>query len=146
MKRNNKGQGDGSAVPHETDRTVPLSRVKKTDFIVIAVFLAAAGILWGVLNLNQKSGKTADIYVKGEYYTTLPLDKDTVYSPAEVPNVKIEIKDGKVGFIESDCPDKVCINTGFLHTAGQTAVCLPNAVSVTVRGGNDEDELDSVVR
>ncbi len=146
MKRNNKGQGDGSAVPKETDRTVPLSHVKKTDFIVIAVFLAAAGVLWGVLNLNQKSGKTADIYVKGEYYTTLPLDKNTVYSPAEVPNVKIEIKDGKVGFIESDCPDKVCINTGFLHTAGQTAVCLPNAVSVTVRGGNDEDELDSVVR
>ncbi len=123
-----------------------MKKPKIADFIVIAVFLAAAGIAYGVLNLNKTGGKTADIYVKGEFYTALPLDKNTVYTPEAAPSVKIEVKDGKVGFIESDCPDKICIHTGFLDISGQTAVCLPNAVSVVVRGGKTEDEVDSIVR
>ncbi|MBR6399606.1 MAG: NusG domain II-containing protein [Firmicutes bacterium] len=111
--------------------------MKKFDFLVILGFLAAAGLAFALLGLAGSGGKTADVYVKGKYYDTLPLDKDTVYIPKDVPSVKIEVRDGKVGFIESDCPDKVCIHTGFLGTAGQTAVCLPNAVSVIVRGGDD---------
>ena len=119
--------------------------MKKTDVLVIAVFLAAAGIIYGVLNFDKKGGKTADIYVKGEFYENIPLDKDRIYTPAAVPSVKIQVKDGKIGFTESDCPDKVCIHTGFLSTEGQTAVCLPNAVSVIVRGDDDEG-VDTVVR
>lgn len=118
--------------------------MKRTDLIVIAVFLALAGIAYGILNINKTDGKTADIYVKGEYYDTVSLDKDTVYIPADVPSVKIEVRGGKIGFIESDCPDKICIHTGFLSTAGQTAVCLPNAVSVIVRSEKDGEGVDTV--
>ena len=118
--------------------------MKKFDIIVIAAFLAAAGAAYGILNINKSGGKTADIYVKGRYYTTLPLNKNTVYTPNAAPSVKIEVRDGKIGFIESDCPDKVCIHTGFLSTAGQTAVCLPNAVSVVVRSENESEGVDTV--
>ena len=120
--------------------------MKKDDIWAIIVFLAAASISYAILNFNKTGGKTADIYVRGDFYESIPLDEDTIYTPAAVPSVKIQVKDGKIGFIESDCPDKVCIHTGFLSTEGQTAVCLPNAVSVVVRGDDDDEGVDTVVR
>ena len=48
----------------------------------------------------------------------------------------------------SSCPDHICVNTGFIHKAGQTIVCVPNEVSVrlfgAVRAGGDG--LDGVLR
>lgn len=117
-------------------------RPKKADFIVICIFLAAAAVLFGIKGLTAKSGNVAEIYIDGKYSTSLPLDKDTVYIP-EGKNVRIEVHDGKAGFVESDCPDKVCIHTGFIGTGGQTAVCLPNAISVVIKT-KDDDSVDTV--
>ena len=117
--------------------------MKRTDIIVIAVFLAAALCLYGIIKITAKSGNYAEVNVNGKTVKTLPLDKDTVYIP-EGKNVRIEVKDGKIAFTESDCPDKICVKTGFIHTAGQTAVCLPNGVSVTVKSGRDENGVDVV--
>lgn len=111
--------------------------MKKADIAVIVVFLAAAAVLFGLMRLNGKKGAYAEVYVNGRYSHTLPLDKDAVYIPPEKPNVKIVVKDGKAAFTESDCPDKVCIHTGFIGTAGQTAVCLPNAVSLIIRSAGE---------
>ncbi|MBQ6554976.1 MAG: NusG domain II-containing protein [Firmicutes bacterium] len=119
--------------------------MKRTDIVVIAVFLAAALCLYGIIKITAKSGNYAEVNVNGKTVKTLPLDKDTVYIP-EGKNVRIEVKGGKIAFTESDCPDKICVKTGFIHTAGQTAVCLPNAVSVTVKSEEKNDSVDAVVQ
>lgn len=36
----------------------------------------------------------------------------------------------------SECPDKICVHTGTLHTAGESAVCLPARVVLRLEGGN----------
>lgn len=118
--------------------------MKKTDLIVIVLLIAVAGLIYGCLNFfNTDTDTVAEIYYRGEYCCSLSLDKDMVYTHPALPDVKIQIKDGMIGFIESDCPDKVCINTGFLSRAGQTAVCLPNAISVVIK--SKTDDLDTVV-
>ncbi len=46
--------------------------------------------------------------------------------------------DGKSVFFESsDCPDKVCVNTGALSKDGEWAACLPNKVFLKVTGGDE---------
>lgn len=117
--------------------------LKKADIILILCFLAAAALLYGVKTLAERKGTYADIYIDGKYSTSLPLDTDTVYIP-EGKNVRIEIKDGKARFAESDCPDKICVHTGYIGSGGQTAVCLPNAVSVVIRSGSG-DTVDTVI-
>jgi hypothetical protein len=62
--------------------------------------------------------------------------------------VRIAVRNGAVGFVSSDCSDKICIHAGFLSVPGQTAVCLPNraAVQVTARGAEAKEEaLDATV-
>ena len=48
----------------------------------------------------------------------------------------MEVKNHRIAFISSDCPDKVCIHNGWLSREGEQAICLPNRVSVTLTDGS----------
>ena len=50
--------------------------------------------------------------------------------------VLLEVKNHRIAFISSDCPDKVCIHNGWLAREGEQAVCLPNRVSVILTDGS----------
>lgn len=49
---------------------------------------------------------------------------------------RIEIRGGKVRFLSSPCANHLCLLRGWVQTTGDSVVCLPNRVSVTVVGGD----------
>ena len=49
----------------------------------------------------------------------------------------VHISGGKVWVTDADCPDKTCVRTGVITRAGQSIVCLPNKVTVTISGESD---------
>lgn len=114
----------------------------RRDFFVILCLLACSCALY-LFAARGGGGAYAEISVDGEVVDTLALGENRVYSPPGRPAVRIAVRDGAIGFIASDCPDKVCIHSGFLSLRGQSAVCLPNRVvaRVTETGG---EALDSV--
>ncbi len=113
---------------------------KSKDIIVIALILTVAAILYACIEYTGKEGKTAEILLNNEVIKTLELSEDAVYSPEDFPHVVFEVREGKVRFRESDCPDKICVNTGFIYKQGQTAVCLPNKLVLRITG-NDVDTV-----
>ena len=46
--------------------------------------------------------------------------------------VFVEIIRHKVHIIQSNCPDKICIKTGFISKPGQVIICSPNQVIVRI--------------
>ena len=112
--------------------------MKKADIIIIAVLFAAAAVLYGIFGLTAKKGAYAEVLVEGRPVKTLPLDTDAVYIP-EGKNLRIEVKDGRVAVTESDCPDKICVNTGFVSGRGRTIVCVPERVAVVLSGEGEAD-------
>ncbi|AGK99895.1 NusG domain II-containing protein [Desulfoscipio gibsoniae] len=46
----------------------------------------------------------------------------------------VEIKDGQVRVKEADCPNQICVKTGWLSRPGQTSFCAPNRLMVTIKG------------
>jgi hypothetical protein len=46
----------------------------------------------------------------------------------------ISIAQGKVRFKQSPCNNQYCVHQGWLHRAGQVAICLPNQVSLQLIG------------
>ncbi len=46
--------------------------------------------------------------------------------------VEIEVENGRIRVRSSSCPDKVCVNCGWLEKKGDTSVCLPNGVVVRI--------------
>ena len=41
----------------------------------------------------------------------------------------------------ADCPDQICVKTGSISRSGQSIVCAPNRVVVTVTGEDKDAQL-----
>lgn len=121
----------------------------KTDvFLIAAVLLAALLIflVWAYLNKTDGT-REGQISVNGVKVMTVDLSKNTVFSVPEKPNIVFEVKDGAVTFKSSDCPDKVCVHTGYISRNGQMAACLPNDIvlSVITIGKLAPDDADTYI-
>lgn len=55
----------------------------------------------------------------------------------------IEIDGKRVRISTATCADAVCVQTGWLTRAGQSAVCLPNRVIVKLTGAK-QDTVDAI--
>jgi hypothetical protein len=62
------------------------------------------------------------------------LHTDTTISivRGDIETNVLVIQDGYAYMKEADCPDGLCIHQGRIHKAGQSIVCLPNRVVVTI--------------
>ncbi|MCR1935189.1 NusG domain II-containing protein [Clostridium tepidum] len=54
----------------------------------------------------------------------------------------IEINKGSIKFVDADCPDKICVKSGTLKKAGETAACLPHKLIITIE--KNDKEVDEV--
>ena len=121
--------------------------MKKRDFLLIGIVLAAALLCWLIpRGLGIFAGEEASqvrITVAGEEYGTYSLSED---QRIEINDTNVcEIRDGEVHMTEADCPDQLCIHQGSIHIQGETIVCLPNRVTVEITGNDTEEQLDGGV-
>lgn len=110
--------------------------VKTADIIFIALCIAAT-VLLTVRALGGEKGQTVIVAKDGKTVFTMPLDTDQTRS---VGQVTVTVKDGEAYISHSDCRDKICMRTR-LKKAGDTSVCMPNRVTVTVSGQPDTDAV-----
>ena len=123
---------------------------KKTDMIVILCILALSIIAWLIYSslFSNKAAK-AEIYYHSKLVETIDLTKgeERAFSIPQNENVVFRLnKEGNIRFEKSDCPDKVCVNTGKQHMVGQSAACLPNAIVLKIvpLKERSEDDLDVI--
>lgn len=106
----------------------------------LALMILAAG-LWLTLFPPQSTAVSAVVLRDGVEIVRLDLRgmEERDYSPEE--GVVIRYGRGKAAFLQSDCPDQVCVRTGWLTRPGQSAVCLPKRLVLQLEG---EGELDAI--
>ncbi len=121
--------------------------MKKADFIVIgAVAVVVAVLLIVLYGVNSNSGDYVQIEVDTKIVDVLPLDTDTEKTiKTDNGTNKLVIKDGKAKMIEADCPDGICVNHKSINRSGESIICLPHKVVVTVVNEKaQDDEIDAV--
>ncbi|MBQ9743036.1 MAG: NusG domain II-containing protein [Ruminococcus sp.] len=102
-------------------------------FVLSFVVIVALVCVCMSFGIGTDDDLTAVVYVDGNEYTRITLN--SVDEPYEINvhgelETSIRISSEGVGFVSSDCPDKLCVNTGTLTKAGESAVCLPARVSL----------------
>lgn len=117
---------------------------KKTDLLLIGGLCVLALILLLVVTLSSPKGTTAQIYLHDVCVMTCDLSEDSIFQIDQASEVTFQIQDGKIRFLSSDCPDQVCVRTGFISLAGQTAVCLPHRLVVRIISDSPSD-LDVII-
>lgn len=108
--------------------------IRRGDIIVATVLLLIAAISGVGILILSPAPQYAVITSDGTELARLPLDTDCVYQIGDTNT--IEISGGQVKMIDADCPDKICIHTGKISQSGQTIVCLPNKVVISISGEN----------
>lgn len=87
-----------------------------------------------------------EVAVDGEVVMTLPLSEDTEVTIEGVDGGEnlLVIQDGTAKIESASCPDGICVRHYAISRDGESIICLPNRVVVTIRGG-EKGDVDAVV-
>lgn len=116
------------------------------DRLLIAVLACLALVAWPLASAvaGGRGGQVVLSAPVGE--TVVSLSRDAVYELQGATGVvTVEVHDGSVSVVESDCPDHTCVRTGAISAPGSVIACVPNGVVVRI-GGEGDDGLDARIR
>lgn len=106
-----------------------------TILIAAVLILGIAGFVYS--KITAQSGAKAIVHILNngeESIMEIDLSKDDTYTIQTNYTVTLDVKDGAIAFIHSQCPDKLCEGFGYISQDGLFASCLPAGVVVTVEG------------
>ncbi|NMA66777.1 MAG: NusG domain II-containing protein [Clostridiaceae bacterium] len=119
-------------------------KIKIGDVFVLTAIIVAAIIVFLSFYQPDSQAKIAVIIQNNEVLERISLDQltDTIYIKYEgnYPGV-IEAKNGSIRFCTAECPDQVCVETGWISRPGHIAVCLPAGVIIKIEGENSDFDV-----
>ena len=122
------------------------ARFLRNDLLLVAVLLTVAAVVMGLL-LLRGNGDIVQVTVNGELYAEYAL-MDTLTQDictGEASWNRLIIRDGKAFVEEASCPDGICAAHRPIYRDGESIVCLPHGVVITVKRAASEDAPDIVV-
>lgn len=118
----------------------------KNDLLLILAILLLAGGIRAYTRLTRRGGGSVTVAVDGVTVASFPLNTDRAWTwTGATGSNTLVIEDGAARVTEADCPDRLCVRQGAIRYAGESIVCLPHSLVVTVADG-DENGLDAVAR
>lgn len=120
----------------------------RNDVLLIAalLLLSAVGIVY--LFVFRPGGDTVKVTVDGELYGTYSLSEprtEEIRTGDDGGQInRLIIRDGKAHMEYATCPDGICVSHRPIFRNGESIVCLPNRVVVTVVTENASDVPDIV--
>ena len=129
--------------------------MNRTKFICIAAaaILLIAGIAGSlaVLNMRTSHNMTAHIYQHGQLIQSINLSDVTESYTFDIESADgayntIEVRPGEIAVIDASCPDKVCVNMGFIRNSALPITCLPNEHVIRIEDGSPDDGIDGISR
>lgn len=122
---------------------VPAAKLLPGD-VILCVIVAMLAVLILFIQAFRPSG--------ADYVEIFDDCGKTSYSLSVNREIKVEsnsytlsvvIEDGAVSVTASDCPDHICVDMGEISKSGESIICVPAQVVVTVGG---ESEVDHALR
>ena len=123
-----------------------MKKTLRNDIILIICLLliAVLGIIY-LFNF-RKTGDRVKVTVDGEIFGIYSLNQDLtldIHSDKDKMN-RLIIKEGKVYMESATCPDGICVKHKPVFRDGESIICLPNGVVVTIIS-DDENSPDIVI-
>ena len=131
--------------PNQTTKPTAAGGGRKfrNDLIFIAAILAVVALGAAALFFLRGEGSTVQVEVDGTVIGTYPLSVDREVEIITGENGEelnlLVIKDGKATVTTATCPDGICAAHRPISREGESIICLPHKVVVTVIGGSGEE-------
>lgn len=116
--------------------------MKRNDWILAGIVILIAAIFLMIHNMiPSNSNAMIKITIDGDLYGSYSLYEDQTIDINNTNTFIIEKGTGKM--CKADCPDQLCVHQKAISKTGESIICLPNKVVVSVIGG-EENELDAI--
>ena len=112
--------------------------MKKGDYIVMAISFILIAVYAVFQYTYQEAGEYAEISVGRVVVQRIGLDRDGEYA-VEGTTLKVLVQNGKVCVSSSDCPDRLCVESGWISRVGKCIVCLPQKTVIRIVGDGKVD-------
>lgn len=110
----------------------------KNDVIFILSLLLVAAVFCACFFLFAKEGNTVVVTLNGEIYGEYSLGTDrSVDIRTDGSLNTFVISGGKVYMEHASCPDGICTAHRPIFRDGESIVCLPNKVVITIASKNE---------
>lgn len=121
---------------------------EKLKWITVILLLVIISLIMLLIHRHlSENTTTVQIIQDGEIIDTINLQ--SIVKPYEFEVIStdggkniVRVENGRIGIIDASCPDKICVNQGFIENSSLPIVCLPNKLSVVII--NDSGETDAV--
>ncbi|MCK9286662.1 MAG: NusG domain II-containing protein [Sphaerochaetaceae bacterium] len=116
-----------------------MKSIRWGDFVILVIALAI--VVGSYFTYGEVGGKPM-VHVKVGTQTwvyDLSVDRNFIVE-GPIGSTEIEIHDGQVHVVDSDCKNKVCVSSGWKHAIGDWIICLPNNVFIMIEGVEKQDE------
>lgn len=116
--------------------TIIIIAIIIVSVLVVFLLFKDSNNLKAVIKYNGNVIETYSLSeVKGE--TFINVDGDC--------KLQVKLTSDGVQVVESDCKDKLCVNMGKITRVGESIVCLPAKVSISLEDNTTKSSIDSVV-
>ncbi|MBQ3706435.1 MAG: NusG domain II-containing protein [Clostridia bacterium] len=115
-----------------------MNRSQTIPLLAVLLVLAACA-LWAWILQTRAPGTVANIYQNGVCVRSVDLSKVgepyefTITDAAGENTVRVE--PGRIRITAADCPDKICVNTGWISDSAAPIVCLPHRLVIRLEEG-----------
>ena len=110
-------------------------KITKNELIITAAILFSGIMILIISKMFHNNGNIAVISVDEEKICEINLQQteNKIFTLNQIPNITFEVKNNSIRVINSNCPDKICKNTGFISDTGESIICMPNKMITEIK-------------
>lgn len=118
-------------------RSQPELKPKPLDALVVLAVLLGVAAAWLAYGGENSGALTATVKHRGQVVARVELSsltEEKIVSIDGAYHLTVTLDRTGAAVTDSDCPGQDCLHTGRITRAGQSIVCLPEQVIVTLEG------------
>lgn len=108
----------------------------RNDLFLLLSFLLVAALIFGIFYLTRRTGEHVVVSLDGEVVATYPLSLDrteVLCTGVDGTGRNTLVIAGGVAYMrEASCPDGICVGHRPISFVGETVVCLPNRLVISI--------------
>lgn len=116
--------------------------------VIFTVLSAVCVAIWIMCENRMQNAVIAQIKQGNSVIKEIDLSNVAESYEFEITDEKggcntVRVECGRIAVVDADCPDKVCVNQGYISNSALPIVCLPHKLSIIIM--NKCEQTDAVV-
>lgn len=112
--------------------------------VIFAAIVAVSAAVW-LMRKNASDGDMVIARITQDGTVIREIDLSGVAEPYEFVigtsdggSNRVRVERGRICVTDADCPDRICVNQGYIADASVPIVCLPHKLTIEITGGGSE--------